>query len=167
MTRSLASFAAAIAAVATAGMSYGDDRAVPEEYLGIVTGAVALDEFAGVHCEECFESSSSHVFVSGACGTVEDPSCMDCHTFNSCHTGPQPGACAEFHRACHGADGFALESGIIAGDLRAVQAMLKNSMGKLTVNAARRAVQVADCHGHLVGHYPIPAEWAIALLGDA
>lgn len=145
-----------VAAAVLSAMGNGRPAGNTELFTGDIVDADII------HCEDCFENSTQHTFSGIDCGSSPSADCYDCHSFNSCHSSAQPGTCDEYHNACHG-DGLALESALDAGDGEAVRNLLLTTDGRVALNGRRRAVQLRDCHGHLVAHYPIKATLAESL----
>ncbi len=71
-----------------------------------------------------------------------------------------PGQCGDMHDVCNPEEQAQLEENLKAQDGIALRALLRAHPDIFSVNAARAAIQVADCDGHLMAHFPISAELA-------
>lgn len=127
--------------------------------IGTLTASASADG-ARRHCEWCYNIGQQHGFTGVDCESTEidpDSGCYDCHVFNACHENTQSGSCSQFHSGCTGGDLDldALELAVATGQWRTLIADSEHS--KIRWNAERGAIQVFDCLGRAVGHYPIVA----------
>ncbi len=67
----------------------------------ITVGWATAASAGPLNCRTCTEyfDMYKHKFT-GECGDELSPFCMNCSTFNSCHTDPQNGLCRQFHWQC-------------------------------------------------------------------
>jgi hypothetical protein len=115
---------------------------------------------------------TEHRFGSTHCHSAIVGYCMDCQAFNSCHTNDQSGECYEFHYSCQsGSPSPELEKAQLAqlsraleqSDSRGLVAIIAASNGAFRYNSRREAIQIANCKGRIIAHFPVPANIGLKL----
>lgn len=85
----------------------------------------------------------------------------DCDAFNSCHPGDQIGSCGEYHFGCDEAMNFdratdfdRIERAVQTQGLVGLAELLERSPA-VRVLSGIGAVQVVDCNGSVIAHFPM------------
>ncbi|MCL4865945.1 MAG: hypothetical protein KJZ47_08635 [Gemmatimonadales bacterium] len=108
-------------------------------------------------CDVCkthgFFGATVHHFGTG-------PTEYDCDAFNTCHPGDQIGSCSEYHFGCDEAMNFdrasdfdRIEHAIGTPHLAGLAELLARSPA-VKVLEASGAIQVVDCNGSVIAHFP-------------
>lgn len=108
-------------------------------------------------CGECLDmmggGGPGHSFQWGGQGT-----------YMGSHVNWLAGWCAGSHGSCipeepEGASELnSLEPLVHAGDILVATSVVLNAQDRVLVNRSRRAIQLVDCAGQVVGHYPVGLE---------
>lgn len=129
---------------------------------------------ASLRCMLCVSDGQTHWFEDYFClgGTVGPFTCARCGGTSSCHLEPQPGPC---HVECgwewptqedladaaetlvEHADSYGLDVAVVA------LVSLINENDRLEFNQTRKAVQLFDCRGGVVGQWRVSDDMVVAL----
>jgi hypothetical protein len=132
----------------------------------LVVVASAMARPAGesaFHCQRCYNFGSeeeAHQFSSIECDASE-MMCMDCHSFNACHSNIQSGSCWGNHSYCGATlseDVQALRVAVSERDAERVELLLHERPATLVYNRERGLIQFRACRGALVGQVAVPHE---------
>lgn len=121
-------------------------------------GALTKEASPPPECDKCkthgFFGAAVHHFGSG---DTE----YDCNLFNSCHGGDQIGYCAEYHFGCDEAMNFdrstdfdTIDRALGAGELQELRGLMARSAA-VKIVGGRNAIQVVDCNGAVIAHFPV------------
>ena len=140
---------------------------------GAATTAADLHD-AELRCMVCVSDGQSHWFLDHFClgGTVGPLTCARCGGTSYCHLEPQSGPC---HIECGWEwpqlEDLAQTAGTLVEDARSygpevsvgALASLITENARLEFNQTRKAVQLFDCQGGVVGHWRVPDDMVVAL----
>ena len=159
------------------GARTGTTDAVVEVEEANLDGALTTGADAGggdVWCMICISDGETHWFLPIFClgGSVGPLNCVRCGGTSSCHFEPQSGGC---HIPCgwewpsqedlaQTAKTLVEDAGSYGPDVSVVALVsLINENARLEFNQARKAVQLVDCRGDVVGQWRVSDDTAVAL----
>ena len=83
-----------------------------------------------------------------------------------CHPFGMQGGCYNQHYDCPGEDLIAAAETLLSrGDVKALARLQRDNPESIHINNSRQSVQVFDCNGEVVGHFPLSRE-VLAYLTD-